>query len=310
VGWAANDVAWPIPAAPETSAPALGKRRRDESHGDSDKVPAVVDSHEMPPQIRVRGGKANGILKTAQSATTTRQMSATRIPKTRINSEPKQPVRGAERLASPDSQGLHRRSLLGPSVQQGWAEEAADGQLIWVEGSVEETVHRIDDAVQQQQQEEGQQQLFEIPKDLKTGHRALLLATPAKMARGTIREIRCRLCTKAKFEKWGAFKRHCDTAEAHPLKIYFCETCGMHFARSDSRQRHHDKQFSECLLTRPEEADEKRRQTQREHVEFLRRLKGHSTGSTGEEEIRKPFWKTIKDMFPGSSKKHLGGSGE
>jgi hypothetical protein len=129
VGWATNEVAWPIPAAPETSATAApGKRRRDESHGD--RVPVAMNGRETAPQKRVRGSKANGILKTARSATRTRHKPAARIPN-RTNGEPEQPVRGAERLATPDSQGLHHRSLLGPSLRQGWAVEAADGQLIW-----------------------------------------------------------------------------------------------------------------------------------------------------------------------------------
>ena len=44
------------------------------------------------------------------------------------------------RAATPDPhwQGLHHRSPLGPSLQQGWAEEAVDGRFIGVEGAVEE----------------------------------------------------------------------------------------------------------------------------------------------------------------------------
>jgi hypothetical protein len=140
-------VALPISTAPETSATvAPGKRRRDESH--NDRVPVVMNSREIPPQKRVKGGKVNGILKTARSTTRTRHKPVARIPKPKINNESKQPVRGAERLATQNSQGVHHRSLLGPSLQQGWAEEAADGQLIWVEGSLEEMAHRTNSAVQ------------------------------------------------------------------------------------------------------------------------------------------------------------------
>jgi hypothetical protein len=297
-----------IPAAPETSATAApGKRRRDESHGD---IPVVMNSHEMLPQKRARDGKANGILKTARSTTRTRHKPAARIPKARINNAPKQPVRGAERLATPDSQGFHHRSLLGPSLQQGWVEEAADGQLIWIEGSVEEMAHRTASTVQQRQQhqqEEVQQESFEIPRDLNMWCQALLVATQTDWARGAVREIKCRLCPAARFKKWHQFKRHCDCTEKHPLSIYFCKYCGDYFARSDACQRHCKDRPRKCLEATPGEADAKRRATQRVHNEFIRRLEGYLT--TGED-IGMSFSKTIKDMYPNSSKKRIRGSRE
>jgi hypothetical protein len=304
VGWATNEVAGPISTAAETFATAApGKRRRDESHGD--RVPVV-----MPPQKRVRGGKANGILKTAWSATRTRHKPAARIPKPRKNSEPRQPVRGAERLATTDSQGFHHPSLLGPSLQQGWAEEAANGQLIWVEGSVGEMAHRTDSTVQlqqQHQQEEVQQESFEIPRDLKMGCRALLMATQADRARGAVREIRCRLCPAARFKKWRQFKRHCEYTETHPLTIHFCDYCGDYFARSDACKRHREEPPRECCGAKPEDADAKRRATQREHEEFIRRLERYLT--TGED-IWMSFSKIMKDMYPDSSKKRIRDSRE
>jgi len=48
--------------------------------------------------------------------------------------------------------------------------------------------------------------------------------------------------------------------------------------------------------------------TQREHNKFIMRLKGYLT--TGEGDIRRSFSKTIKDMYPSSSKKHIRGSKE
>jgi hypothetical protein len=93
--------------------------------------------------------------------------------------------------------------LLGPSLQQGWAVEATGGQRIWVEGSVEDVVYGIDRTVPQQQQEEEEEEeeYFEIPKNLKTGNRALLVAMQANWPQGAVREINCRLCSNAKFEK-------------------------------------------------------------------------------------------------------------
>ena len=281
----------PIPAAPATSAPtaAPAKRRRHESHDDG------------TPQKRTRGDKPNGVLKAVGSTIRTRHKSAARIPKTKTNGEPKEAGRGAERLAIPDSQGIHHRSLLGPSLQQGWAVEAADGQLIWVEGSVEEMAHRTDRTVRQQE-------CFEIPKDFKTGYRALLVATQAEWARGAVREIKCRLCPKAKFKKWGEYKRHCDCKETHPLSIYFCDDCGDYFGRSDSCQRHCRNRPPECLRVTTERADAKRRATQRAHDEFIERLEGYLT--TGEEDIGMSFTETIKDMYFDSSKKRIRGSRE
>ena len=299
-------MAWPIPAVPETSATtALGKRRRDESHGD--RVSVVMNSRGMSPQKRVRGSKANGILKTARSATRTRHKPGARIPQKGNNHEPKQPVRGAERLTTPDSQGFHHRSLLGPSLQQGWAVEAADGKLIWVEGSVEEIAHRTDGAVQQQQQQqqkdETRREYFKIPKTLKTGCQALLVATQADWTRGVVREIKCRLCPDAKFKNWGKFRRHCDYMETHPLDIYDCKYCGTYFARSDSCKRHEKNGPDGCKQVTPEEAEEKRKATKRAHDEFKGRLEGFLT--TGEEDKGMSFSKTMKDMFPESSKKHI-----
>jgi hypothetical protein len=92
-----------------------------------------------------------------------------------------------------------------------------------------------------EQREEVQQEGFEIPKDLKTGYQALLVATQTDRARGAVREIKCRLCPDAEF------KRHCDCTETHPLTIHFCGNCGDYFARSDACQRHYENRLPKCL---------------------------------------------------------------
>ena len=163
-------MAWPIFGAPETSATALGKRRRDESQG-------------------------------------------------------------------PGGDGLRHRFLWGPSLRQGWAEEAADGQLVWVEGSVEEMACRTDSTVQG---------YFEIPQNLRVGHMSLFMATQADWVRGAVSEIRCRLCPRANFSKWDDFKRHCNCSETHPLLIHFRDYCRSYFARSNSCQRHCRHRPTEC----------------------------------------------------------------
>jgi hypothetical protein len=279
---------------------ALGKRRHD-----GDEAP-VTGNYEMPPQKRAKRGKANGILKATRSATRTRHKPEARIPITTTISEPKEAGRGAERLATLNTQGIHHPSLLGPSFQQGWAVEASDEQLTWVEGSVEErAVNHIDSAVQQQlQQGEATEELFKIPRKFEVMHKALLVATPGDWERGTIQEIKCRLCPNTKLSTWEDFKRHCDTAEAHPMTISFCDHCGDFFARSDALKRHSRNPPPECRSATREGADAKRLETEKAHGEFMVRLEGFLR--TGED-IGKPFSQIIKEKFPGSSKKYKRG---
>jgi hypothetical protein len=156
---------------------------------------------------------------------------------------------------------------------------------------------------QQQQQEEAENEYFEFPRKFKTGYKALLAATQADWARGSIREIKCRRCpnTNTTLKTWEDFKRHCDTTETHPLKIFFCNHCGDFFARCDSLQRHRNHRPAECMSITPEKADEKRRETQRIHDEFIARLEAFLR--TGEEDVEIPFSQIIKGMYPESSKK-------
>jgi hypothetical protein len=141
--WSTNELALPFPTATSVATVATHKRPREEGVSHSDEVTVVTDTHDMPPQKRARVGT-----KAKVSAARTRHKPAARIPRN-LNDKPKEAGRGAERLATPNAQGIYRQSLLGPSLQQGWAAEAADGQLIWVEGSMEE---RVDSTVQQQRQ--------------------------------------------------------------------------------------------------------------------------------------------------------------
>jgi hypothetical protein len=154
---------------------------------------------------------------------------------------------------------------------------------------------------QQQQQEEAENEYFQFPRKFKPGYKALLAATQADWARGSIREIKCRRCPDATFRTWEDFKRHCDTTETHPLKITFCNVCGDFFARRDSLKRHHKYQPAECTSVTLEKANEKRRVTQRVHDEFIARLEEFLT--TGEEDVEMPFSQIIKEMYPESLKK-------
>jgi hypothetical protein len=66
------------------------------------------------------------------------------------------------------------------------------------------------------------------------------------------------------------FKRHCDTMEAHPLKISFCDSRGRGLcsrAATCSRERHREDLPAECISITPEKA--KRRKAQKAHQEFI-----------------------------------------
>ena len=150
--WDIGQVFWLTSEAPATSAPVLGlgKRRREEPQG----VGAQIDHHQGRPQKRGRGGQTKGILEATQSTARTGHEPVARIPKQKINREPKEAGRGAEMPAAPNTQGIHRRPLQGPSFQQGRQEPIVDRELIWVEGSgVEEPVQQGREQQQQQQQQ-------------------------------------------------------------------------------------------------------------------------------------------------------------
>ena len=275
------------------STVAFGKHRHDESH-DGD---ASVELHgyEMPPKKRAGSCRAAGILAARSTASTCRTPTA-RIPISMINREPKEVGSGARKLAPPNSQANHRLPLLGPRFPQGWADDA-DGRLLCVEGSAKGVVE------QQQAQTQGDK-LFKIPQDFMTQHRALLAATQVDWARGEVKEIKCRVCPEARLTTWDRYKRHCETAEAHPSKIHFCNNCGDFFARSDSLKRHRENPPAECIGIPPGKAEEKRETTQDTHDEFMAMLEGYL--GTGED-IRMSFSQIIKNKYPDSSKKRKRG---
>jgi hypothetical protein len=257
-----------------------------------------INTHNVPPQKRARGG-TSGILIAKRSTARTRHNLVARIPGKNFDGKPKEAGRGAERLATPNAHGIYHQSSLGPSFQQGWAVEPADGKPNWVEGSVDEdAAHRIDSTVQQQQEEATE--LFKIPRKFKPGYRLLLQASEADFARGAVQTIKCRLCPDTKLKDFEDFKRHCKTMETHPLELRFCDRCGDYFARSDSLKRHHNRPPPECRKVTPAKAAEKRRVTEEEHEDFIRQLEyALITG----ENISRSFSQIIKEKFPESSKK-------
>ena len=256
-----------------------------------------------PPTKQARGGRvSNGIKKAARPAARTRHKPATRTPKQRSNGKPKKAGRGAERLATPNPRGIYHQPLQGPSFQQSWAVEAADGQLTWVEGSVETAVVRRNDGAMQKKQrrEKGKDKTPKFPEEFSPGQKLLLVATEADLARVAVQEIKCRLCPDAKFKNFDQFKHHCDTLENHPLGINFREYCGDFFARPDSLNRASQQRPTECKSISPEKATAKRRKTQRAQDAFIARLEVCLKMG---EDIEKWFSQIIKEKSPWSAKK-------
>jgi hypothetical protein len=170
---------------------AHGKRHHnaEESYGDVGQV--VAENCEGPPHKRVRGEASGGILEAAQSMVRTHRWPETRVPTIKNNDTSKEAGRGAERLTTPNAQGVYHHSLRGPNSQQGWALTTAQGHhLPWVEERVEEEAsHRVDNTVQQ----EDEDHLFQIPSTFQMGYRILLAATEPDWARGAVDQIGCRL---------------------------------------------------------------------------------------------------------------------
>jgi hypothetical protein len=291
-------------------ASTLGKRSRDVEEANGQMFDAGNDDQECDRRKRVKGKViANRVLEAAGSTGRARQNPATMTPGV-YNRKFEAAERGAGRLALPNAHGIYHRILPGPSVQGETTGTAAQVQLPWVEGSEESAAWQYVSSVAQPQlvissakdgeQEEAESDPFRIPKRLGERHRGLLKATSDDWARGTVRELKCRLCPGAAFSNWEDFKRHCDLMEAHPLKISFCGFCGDFFARADSQARHCKSRPPECLGVTPVEALAKRVETERIHREFQEKLE---RCLRDDEDIGTPFSQMIKEMFPGSSKR-------
>ncbi|KAF8504896.1 hypothetical protein F5888DRAFT_1631232 [Russula emetica] len=131
--WATGKVTWSIPTVTSTAV-ALGKRHRDKRARVETSVGIPKGKWSVardPPEAYGQDSRAREWL----------QLKVAR--------------RGAER-PSPEYTGYLHQSLLRTRFQQGWGVEAADGQLTWVESTV-------------QQQEEVTDKLFDIPRKFKAG---------------------------------------------------------------------------------------------------------------------------------------------
>jgi len=257
--------------------------------------PATLDIHEVLPQKGFNGAASDGSLKKAAlSVNDTIHEPVARDPKKTVNAS-KAVRHRAKMLTTLNAQGMHCQSFLGPSYQQGQAMSSAQEKTLWVEGRMESTEEDV--------RQGAKEPPISIPRNLDKWCRTLLAATEDDWEHGTIQVVMCRLCLGTRFGTWEHFKRHCDTAEAHPLKIAFCDSCGDFFARSDTLGRHRNKPPLQCRNAKPEETAQKRRATERAHKEFKEKLEG--CRKAGEEFVMH-FAQDIKKMFPESSKKRTG----
>ncbi len=62
------------------------------------------------------------------------------------------------------------------------AANAADGQLTWVERSVDEEATPYNDSTVQQLQQEAIDKLFKIPQESQLGHKAIIVASEVDLA--------------------------------------------------------------------------------------------------------------------------------
>jgi len=131
----------------------------------------------------------------------------------------------------------------------------------------------------------------------------MLEMTQADEERGAVRDIRCKLCPKARsFGKWATFKRHCKSCERHPLELRFCPKCGDYFARPDSEIRHRkQKKYQDaCLNTSPDEA----RQKQQKVEQLLRDFEaGLEQGLKNGKDIGPGFSDIVNKLLKNTSKK-------
>ncbi|KAH9997001.1 hypothetical protein BJV77DRAFT_99832 [Russula vinacea] len=105
----------------------------------------------------------------------TRHKPVARIQRTRINRKPKEAEHGAERLATPNAQGIYRRSLLGSNFRDGHQGRGSIADLGRGKcGIGRDARHREQHGGAASASNSGKRKAkvehFEIPKRFMTGH--------------------------------------------------------------------------------------------------------------------------------------------
>ena len=293
---------------------AIGKRRRETEAGLDDGNLAAVGCYGTAPHKRVKGCASSGVLAAAQSRGRESRNAAIKTPQG-IYRRPKAEGCRVEKLATPSAQGMSNHSSLESGFLQGWTADSVQEGVPRIAGVVEGGSWQLDDSVAQHGEEiydtendqpgdPGQGGLFQIPEDINTWRRALLMATEDDWKCGAVQQLKCRVCPNSVFKNWTVFNKHADTAEAHPSpsEIRYCGRCGDPFGRGDAFARHCKGPPRECVNTSPEKAREKREVTEREHKAFVERVERFQ--ETGED-IGRTFAEIIKEKYPDSSKKRI-----
>ena len=210
----------------------------------------------------------------------------------------------------PIAQGGCDQLMQEPNSQQELTGRTAQEELPSAERSVQGATRDQCDPMQQEEEEvygveddklgATKDNRFHISKRLREDYKSFLTAMSEDFARGTLHELKCKLCPAADFTTWDDFTRHCKTTEAHPLEILFCDYCGTSFARRDSLNRHSRNRPPECRHVSPREAEDKRTETKRIHEEFKKNLKYYLETNGGN---WRPFAQIIREKYPDSSKK-------
>jgi hypothetical protein len=232
----------------ELMDPGQRHRRADNGHDNASEGLRTDDSHA----VRLRE-KAKTIV-----ATTTGVMEAggstnpaVRAPES-INITSKAVGCRVDLLMTPTVQGGCDQLLQVPGIQQVSTVTTTQEGLASASGSMREATWGQRDGMIRQEAEvcsmengklkATKNDLFHIPKRLKDDYKLRLKATSEDLERGSLDELKCKLCPGANFRTWDHFKRHCKTSERHPLRILICDRCGRHFTRPDSLKRHFDNQ--------------------------------------------------------------------
>ncbi|KAH9058220.1 hypothetical protein EDB87DRAFT_943306 [Lactarius vividus] len=158
------------------------------------------------------------------------------------------------------AQGLYLRPLLGSSAQQ---ETVGLPEQEHLEGRGQlETPHESHAIVPLRTEGSAEgQDIYAIPSTLTERQRLMLQTADGDVERGAVRIIKCKLCTAVELGSWQCFRRHCNTSEDHPAELTFCDRCGDHFGRRDSKKRHNGKKYQEECRTTPQGHAEWKRKT-------------------------------------------------
>ncbi|KAH9018793.1 hypothetical protein EDB83DRAFT_175080 [Lactarius deliciosus] len=120
---------------------------------------------------------------------------------------------------------------------------------------------------------EGGDGLYAIPRTLTERQRLMLQTTEDDVERGAVRVIKCKLCPTAELGSWQCFRRHCKASENHPAELVFCDRCGDHFGRRDSKKRHNGKKYQEeCHATPQDHAEWKKMTVKRLFEDFSAKI--------------------------------------